>query len=221
MEERDDVVTEAAVKERPILFSERMVRALLTGRKTQTRRILKLRDPSETYSVVDDSGGSLWPASADEYGQWHRDLCPYGCPGDRLWVRETWSPDHARTYPHYPIVYRAEGYPTPADVRESKGQTQTHEQLGNFRWRPSIFMRREHCRITLELTAVRVERLQAISEADAVAEGFNEQSFRDGRGVESARHGFRTLWGKINGKRPGCTWEDNPWVWVVSFNVVK
>ena len=163
--------------ERPILFNGPMVRAILDGRKTMTRRIVKA-------GTRDD-----WNA------------CPYGVIGDRLWVRETWRCFGGREYEyqqHQPsIIYRADDGPT-------------HNEGG---WRPSIFMPRWASRITLEITGVRVERLQDISEADAEAEGCTGDHRAD-RDSDAAQE-FRSLWNQINGKR--ASWDSNPWVWVVEF----
>lgn len=191
-----------ACKERPILFSGPMVRAILAGTKTQTRRVAKLRDPSSTYVTRDDDG---WPVTADEAGVWHRDICPYGQPGDRLWVRETWG-----RRPEGPggIIYRAEW-------------TLEDEQLEirDWPWRPSIHMPRWASRITLEITETRVERLQAISKDDAKAEGIAPFAARYPEGFDRDGYiaGFAQLWDSINCKRPGCTWSDNPWVWALTF----
>ena len=147
-------------KERPIIFSGPMIRAILEGRKTQTRRIVKPNCLSK--------------------------LSPYGRTGDRLWVRETWG--HNPEGPGY--VYRSDG---DFDMK-----------FHGDRWRPSIHMPRWASRITLEVTGVRVERLQDINEEDALAEG--------------VEHAFRSLWESING--PG-SWDANPWVWVVEFRRVS
>lgn len=203
------------MKERPILFSGEMVRAILEGRKTQTRRVVKGID--ETYRGVED--GKVW--QMDECGDCHDVPCRYGLPGDRLWVKETWawSGTDKRITPSDPW-YRATHY---------KG-----EDFG-IRWRPSIHMPRWASRITLEVVSVRVEQLQEISDADAIAEGV--QSVRDHYGdpsvplmhcgtvawqrydgaacaAPSARLSYQSLWESINGDG---AWDLNPWVWVVEF----
>jgi hypothetical protein len=216
---------------RPILFSGAMVRALLDGRKTQTRRVVKapkgLSNPADFLCVR--PGGVNWkdepvgpavafgPRDAVEWA-----YCPYGTIGDRLWVRETWAELalyslDAEGVQEYRTVYRADG--------EADGLA-----LVGDRWRPSIHMPRWASRITLEITGVRVERVADISEADAVAEGtpgYTEYDYIPGeavmepiRGV-SAQEEYRTLWDSINGKRPGCSWEANPWVWVLEFKRVE
>jgi hypothetical protein len=200
-------------KERPILFSGPMVRAILAGRKTQTRRIIKNQ---EWYNLKGEYGDRLRSV----------DRCPYGTAGERLWVRETWTPDHSPFYPHFPVAYRADaGFDY---ERNERGETYSPEQKAWFpyRWRPSIHMPRWASRITLEITGVRVERLQDISEADAMAEGAErpELSPAELHGMPvhpmtgSYADGFRDLWQSING--PG-SWDKNPWVWVVEFRKLE
>lgn len=199
-----EAAARAAGKERPILFSAPMVRAILAGTKTQTRRVVKPRD----LAWMDEHQGLREPCNAER--------CPYGRPGQRLWVREShwWfkdEPDHSCGY--YPpkltredVEYRADG------------------DDGRKAWRPSIHMPRWASRITLEITGVRVERLRDISEADAIAEGITRD--RDGHGwqVEDGRHysddpreSYASLWETING--PG-SWGANPWVWCIAFKRV-
>lgn len=240
-------------KERPILFSGEMVRAILDGRKTQTRRIAKLRDPSGTYSTRDDDG---WPVSMDEYGDWHRDSCPYGQPGDRLWVRETWvellhtSPAsgepalckgdkliaHATrrkggrgwNYDGSVIAYRATSDIEFCDGDGFTGDSANRDDMP--RWRPSIHMPRWASRILLEITDVRVERLNEISEGDATAEGIQRwdqgplmkryglpEWCPDSR-LDSARGAFARLWTSIHSDG---AWDANPFVWVISFKRLK
>jgi hypothetical protein len=150
--------------------------------------------------------------------------CPYGQPGDRLWVRETWAPvDHMtdgcveREDPVC-VGYQADH----AAVSHEAGNRHALDvyawnwECAVRRWRPSIHMPRWAARLLLDVTGVRVERLRAISEADAVAEGIDEEM--DANGLRRAPvPTYARLWNSINGKRPGCSWADNPWVWVVSF----
>ena len=198
---------EPGVRDRPILFSAPMVRAILEGRKTQTRRLVR-----DGIAVTDICGGGVEPVV-----WWPRDArgkdaaCQYGAPGDRLWVRETWTHirgNGIRTW------YRADGEPTD---REGNVLPTTP---GYPRWRPSIYMARKDSRITLEVTDVRVQRLQDITEDAARAEGIQELNGRftfNGGLHESrtARDSFEALWDSINGDR--AAWAANPWVWVVSF----
>lgn len=198
-------------KERPILFSAPMVRALLDGSKTQTRRPVKrtalewLAPDMFTPDYVAD------PANG---------LCPYGAPGDRLYVRETWS--QPTNMDPGPTVYRAD-YPAcvPAGFTNLPA-------VDEITWKPSIHMPRALSRIMLEIVAVRVERLNACSEVDARAEGAslfeaaNHLSHggwsHDGHYVhETAQASYAKLWESING---AGSWAVNPWVWVVEFKQV-
>lgn len=197
------------MKERPILFSAPMVRAILDGRKTQTRRVVRGQVGALDRGQPTIVGG---PA------------CPYGAPGDRLWVRETWAAIDergeavSRRTRHVDqncgdrLVYRAD------------------DRVLTEQWRSPLFMPRWASRITLEVTTVRVERLQAITEEDACAEGVTQTDGRwwDGaphavkgtpRALPTAREAFADLWDAINGKR--APWSSNPWVWVVSFRRVE
>ena len=192
--------------EKPILFSGPMVRAILAGTKTQTRRVVSpsLRGRSAALDSVLVGGLAGMPAAlADATLAAAVRLCPYDA--DRLWVRETWAMHHAwDTKP-------------PGQAAQSKrlwyrADTAEHIIDGRGRWRPSIYMPRWASRLTLPVESIRVERLQDITEADAIAEGVGEL----GR-VTDARGAFVALWESINGKRPGCSWADDPWVWVVSF----
>ena len=179
------------MKERPMLFSAPMVRAILDGRKTVTRRIVKARD----LEWMDVHQGLREPDNAER--------CPYGQPGgDRLWVRETWAAPHA--YDHLPPRL------IPQDARIHYAAT---EDRGGLLWRPSIHMPRWASRITLEVTGVRVERLRACNEVDAIAEGAPWAAC--GAPQEgSHKAGFAQLWEQINGPD---SWDANPWVWVVEF----
>jgi hypothetical protein len=216
-------MTEPITKERPILFKAEMVRAILDGRKTQTRRIVKgARHEGIGHCHWSGTGWAhLWPHGGCSC---QSVACPYGAPGDRLWVREAWTrfPPDAPDGMGEAIYYRAE----PGNLRDSA--TNTMEQNG-VKWRPPIRMPRWASRITLEIVDVRVERLHSITEADAVAEGVglshraispyeSEWSFWDYLGnapcYGMARDSFASLWESING--PG-SWDANPWVWAVQF----
>ena len=193
--------------DRPILFSAPMVRAILAGSKTQTRRVVKPWEPRlmNLRRAVPEDVSYLPDFTC------YRSTCPYGQPGDLLWVRETWS-THA-CFDHLPpnkcppsIHYWADG-----KVQTGKG-------------RPSIHMPRWASRITLEVTGARVERLQAISDADAMAEGIVQLS-DGGFGLPDGSHYHHTdprqsyfsLWEAING--PGSV-EADPWLWVIEFKKV-
>jgi hypothetical protein len=185
------------MKERPILFSAPMVRAILAGTKTQTRRVMKPQ-PLSVDGGVPFGNAPKW-AHAEPGSAVMR--CPYGKRGDRLWVRETWAYGiHALASSHDedgPFCYAA------TDSKMSRLCT---------KWRPSIHMPRHASRIKLEVTSVHVERLQDISEADALAEGVN--SLPAETRLLTPRLDYVALWNAING--PG-SWEANPWVWVVEF----
>jgi hypothetical protein len=212
------------MKERPILFNADMVRALLDVRKTQTRRIVK---PQPTVNVdhfrhvttCRKTGRMEWqacnregkpvfafkkkPCFVSEIAQ-----CPYGQPGDRLWVREAFA-DGLCT--KSTLACRATH--RPSDLDEGWDDP--------IKWKPSIFMPRSYSRITLEIVSVRVERLQDISEADAKAEGVigKEQAAENGLSwYDKPRRAFRFLWQSING---ADSWDANPWVWVVEFKRVE
>lgn len=195
------------MKEWPILFSAPMVRAILDGSKTQTRRVAKR---TAAGHVKETGGHRRWHiADFDAYL-----ACPYGQPGDRLWVRETWAAPHSE-----------DGRPPRAiQCDQMRIHYLASEGRGGLVWRPSIHMPRWASRITLEITGVRVERLQEISEADAIAEGIERSydQWRDYRtdqavnypGAATPIDSYRTLWEEINGPD---SWDANPWVWVVDF----
>lgn len=221
------------MKEQPILFSGAMVRAIRDGRKTMTRRII---NRVAGHGKVTDFGESDTPGYDFHFrcrrGLWQdyrvADLlpvCPYGQPGDRLYVRETWAtlqcyddmkPRDMR--PDAPIAYVCDGM-----VRNSR--TVRASPLGITR--PSIFMPRWASRLILDVTDVQIARLQNITQKDAMAEGFMKLP-ATGRAVlnpsgqyfgacwSSPRAGFLELWDKLNAKR-GFPWASNPWVWVISF----
>lgn len=197
------------MKERPILFSAPMVRAILDDRKTQTRRIIK------NIGIVPGIGEVL--NGSDDAKEWP-DFCPYGKQGDRLWVRETFNINDDGHY-----IYAA-------DLNDA-GVTKWAAK-----WKPSIHMPRLASRITLEITGIRIDRLQDISEEDAIAEGISRVPFRpcdgwpicDGYmvgkddGVSGLKHkakvAYQELWESINGKG---SWDLNPFVWVVEFKVLE
>lgn len=189
-------------RERPILFKDDMIRAILEGRKTQTRRIVKPCKCKESLC-------ELAPHEiAGEINRGHYRNCPYGKPGDRLWVRENFL-----QLMHGQVTDGRVKYCASIDPRS----TGTPKNDGYWwRKRPSIHMPRWASRITLEITDVRVERLQDISIDDAKAEGSPTHGHS---GAEiSARKGFRHLWGRINGHE---SWDANPWVWVIEFKRIS
>ncbi len=216
------------VKERPILFSAPMVRAILEGRKTQTRRIIKLAD---SWDVGPNYAGECWPVRK-RGNELQRMPCPKGTVGEHLWVRENWATS-IDAESNAVIIYQADSiaYHILSEC-DGDGDPVDHgwkakEAIAPARWRPSIHMPRWASRIKLEITGVRVERLNDISEEDGVAEGiesqtsetFNDTVFRNyEKGqqcwTKSAIGSYRSLWDSING--PGA-WDANPWVWVVEF----
>lgn len=231
-----------AVKERPILFSGPMVRAILDGRKTQTRRIIKPQHVDQIETYEDKFHFMHAPdcpsycdyacAASGEVLDGHIGWTPWGShPKERgrLWVKETWTPDHANFYPHFPICYRADFGP---EYDRVNGKVFSSEQNAwfPFKWRRSIFMPRHYSRITLEITGVRVERLHDITNSDIVAEGFEATGaahrMPDGSyavagrfegTVSTLRQLFSMKWTEING---AGSWAANPWVWVVEFKRV-
>lgn len=204
------------MKESGMIFNGEMVRAILDGRKTQTRRIMKPQpEPCPR-------GGHWWPSNVfktmlhveDEMqngkGGWGGlvgNACPFGDVGDRIWVRETWAeagasaPDlklYRANYPeHVPSIY--ENVPPAEEIR----------------WTPSIHMPRWASRILLEITNVRVERLKSISDGDAMREGCSTADMKSGDCVADV---FARLWASIYGSD---SWNANPWVWVIEFKRVE
>ncbi len=213
----------------PILFSTPMVKAILAGRKTQTRRVLKFPSIHQDWlqSINHQALKAVYtmPQGGYIFSSYHCSqaeinrlcandprgiLCPYGQIGDRLWVRETWAvhpflnkikPSDLVTYTIEHIAYHAD-----PDVNPS-----------HYMWRPSIFMPRWASRLTLEITNIRVERLQDISETDAQAEGV--VSWSGGSAGTTYKPEYQILWDSINKDR-GFTWASNPWVWVIEFKPV-
>jgi hypothetical protein len=202
------------MKERPILFSAPMVRAILEGRKTQTRRVVKPQPSPSSDSVWLGTDG-IWrfshPTLRGPVSHEADDVrCPYGYPGDRLWVRETIELQtlHGNNFPS--PVYSSDG----AHVMDGNGKASNHEFMRR-RVTPSIHMPRWASRILLEVVSVRVERLQEISEADAKAEGVDGIKYF---GLDrSNTRAYSELWESINGPE---SWDANPWVWCVEFKRV-
>ena len=221
--------------EHPILFSGPMVRALLAGRKTVTRRMWQPPKGSIPYTQLGDG----WYTFPDDKGWYHaeEDICPYGRVGDRLWVRETWRPSIAhnavqqmRDGDDVNVTYAADGHVEYfSHVRITEGWAfPKAARVGNV---SSIFMPRWASRITLEVTDVAVERLHDITEADAIREGFQSTSLcLAGTTVwhvdpwpttdawASPLDAFQGVWRRLNGH---ASWNANPFVWVVRFNVLN
>ena len=204
------------MKERPILFSAPMVNAILEGRKTMTRRVVKTKlNLLRTITNDEFRDASPYPLAADTGNLTHYFMiengpigipCPKGKPGDKLWVRESFVAFDENTPENTgEVFYRA-------------------DKDYDWIWKPSIFMPRKYSRITLEITDVRVERLQKISGKDCIAEGIpKRRKLSDGTPLEGdiwreAKDEFKALWESING---AGSWEANPWVWVISFKRVE
>ncbi|MCA3378056.1 MAG: hypothetical protein INF64_13140 [Roseomonas sp.] len=251
------------MKERPIPFKAPMVRAILDGRKTQTRRIMKEQPPPDARVTVEhynriafDRHGDMQPGKEVFGALWDGGECglpcPYGAPGDHLWVRETWRVHKSHDILNAARVYVAMGGDTAYCIDYLATPRQ---EIFWGRARPWIHMPRWASRITLRIENIRVERLQDISEADAIAEGVEAkpfpgpwwQGYRDdivpGELIHaqhigetppdwmiepkkmlhephldlSAKDVFRSLWNSING---ADAWDENPWVWVISFERV-
>ena len=223
-------------KERPILFNGAMVRAILSGQKTVTRRLVKGNQiPSPSKS---DSPGHQWIAVVQDHPRWGfaafgateqectAELamyggCPYGRKRDRLWVRETFIDLRGTGVEHRPDPDGPlQRYAYAADCRPGSHSDEARKDFG-LKYKPSIHMPRAACRILLEITDVRVERLQDISEEQALAEGIAKNQ-DGGYQVENGKHyfaspvdSFASLWSSVGGE-----WEANPWVWVVEFKRV-
>ena len=227
------------MKERPIIFNAEMVRAILDGRKTQTRRFVpEWQLPSETKQDAGDYPENRWMAVAQRDRRWGfgvfgateescaaqltESLCPFGSRDDRLWVRECHAfvpePAYRRSTGIVQIVNPDDDYQASV-YRENFDRSD-----GGIKWRPSIHMPRWASRIQLEITNARVERLNVISEEDARAEGVawsdgapNEVGLPTQLVVE-AKDEFARLWQSIYGEE---SWNNNPWVWVIEFNRVE
>lgn len=225
------------MKERPILFSAPMVRAILSGQKTQTRRAIRKQfsldaEPAEVPATSPEG----WQISGHS-GLWWDDAgaciddaikCPYGQPGDWLWVRETWQGPLLDSEEHE-SQFRDDGpdafkKPEFCAYRATENLDAIDADGNDLGWRPSIHMPRWASRILLEVTDVRVERLADISKDDAMAEGIVIQPDGGFGLADSAHYNFAdptnsycSLWESING---AGSWFANPWVWVVEFKRV-
>lgn len=195
-----------------------MVRALLDGSKTQTRRVVKypaIQDSPTDWNwqkyFQDDAGLATNPRAVFNHtdGGGVGIACPYGQPGDRLWVRETWRGVVCITPPLEPRQFGVARY-VPDEEHCERVEFQATQRADTEPYRPSIHMPRWASRLLLEITAVRCQRLQDISEADAVAEGYP-------RCRTTPQYWYQHLWGEINGPD---SWAANPWVWVVEFKVI-
>jgi hypothetical protein len=215
------------MSEKPILFSAEMVRAILDGRKTQTRRVIKPQPPDRGIDTIELENGILsvtgdsptqWMGNVQMNDWYYEQRCPFSV-GQHLWVRETWCsfPASAPDGMGQNVYYRA-----------SQKNTELSQEVmlqNGIKWRPSIFMPRWASRMMLKITDVRVERLQDITPADCKAEGVFIPHPVSPTAEEALRHlaeyksAFEKLWDGINSKR-GYPWSSNPWLWVVCFEVL-
>ena len=211
---------ETDVKETGFVAYQHEVKAILEGRQTMFRRVLKKQPPTGFDYKGDDGGNPLLPKDSghywmDGYAMWRPRRCPYGQVGDRLWVRETWatekridrfSPSYIGNAGDVPLWY-------PYDPRILE------DRVERGKWRPSIHMPRWASRITLEITGVKVERVQDISPQDIEREGLTPPS-DSLNWVGTFQNNFRLLWDSINAKR-GYGWDVNPWDFALTFKVVE
>lgn len=228
------------MKERGILFSAPMVRALLDGTKTQTRRVVKM-PPSWDCIVYADWGNGWWPYRSDDGESPNYDnneiplRCPYGLVGEHLWVRETFMDLQGTGIEHRDAAGLRQRYAFAADCPAGSYGDEARKDYG-LKWKPCIHMPRAASRILLEVTGVRVERLTDITSADARAEGLHRYPYdwRDsefplddvayepfagfGTRYSCAGQAYRALWESING---AGSWDANPWVWVVEFRRIE
>lgn len=209
---------------KPILFSTAMVEAIIAGRKTQTRRIIKPKPAAETDISYMPNEPLNWTGEWFPY-KWETEegetICnhPKYNVGDILWVRETWRlTDFLHpSDDNYGFVYKAS---------ENGRLWQSSDE--EWKWRPSLFMPKEACRLFLEVTNVRTERLQSISEEDAIAEGvdmefdtyldYEQKNTLGSYYLLSAIDSYESLWAKINGQK---SWDENPYVWAITFKLVE
>lgn len=224
------------MKERPVIFNGEMVRAILDGRKTQTRRVMKVQPKQHDHKNYD----APWACKSPNYYNTHEAdwacrycgegigmdgrsvyRCPFGQVGDRLWVRETFMGLTGTGIEA--TTGRFEGFTYRADTPAGSYGDEVRKEYG-LKWTPSLHMPRKACRILLEITAVRVERLNDISEEDAKAEGVKPagdmlpdypDTFLTPKGdFAAAKVAFQRLWQSIYGEE---SWAVNPWVWVIEF----
>ncbi|EOV2101880.1 hypothetical protein [Klebsiella pneumoniae] len=238
------------MKERGMIFNGEMVRAILDGRKTQTRRIMAPQPADDIERGIFPNPEAIgWKSSLrHKHGSTTAHFCPYGKPGDRIWVRETWgvvsheldedgriqpwTPDRPATAIHempFGNGYYSGHAIYAADGDFTWGDDDGYED-GRSCWKPSIHMPKAASRILLEITDVRVERLNAISEEDAEAEGIDMEALYDSQdcydciadhnmtGRPTVTGAFKYLWESIYGEE---SWKANPWVWVIEFKRVE
>jgi hypothetical protein len=217
----------AQMKDRPIIFSADMVKAILEGRKTHTRRVMKQQPYTlrvEGFGYPTKEGGFVSLRSEHCLNE-----CPYGKPGDRLWVRETWTGTWHDTdgLENMHISYAADGSERFVIAPEDYVLPKAATKAGG--WVSPLFIKRFASRITLEITDVRVQRLQEISSEDCMAEGIIKLPasgrYVSGKGAQyfggatsTAKSAFCDLWRAINGSG---SWDANPWVWAITFRRIE
>ncbi|MBZ6546868.1 hypothetical protein FMJ40_06100 [Klebsiella variicola] len=203
------------MKERGMIFNGEMVRALLDGRKTQTRRIIKDctvgRDQISKFIQIEKKFIGCYPEDVPEL---IRECCPYGIPGDRIWVREAFRV-HSRATDVATLVYKASERNSWTEQTHRVPVAVCNKPATPEKWTPSLHMPRWASRILLEITDVRVERLKSISDGDAIREGCSTADMKSGDCVADV---FARLWASIYGSD---SWNANPWVWVIEFKRVE
>jgi hypothetical protein len=205
------------MKSRPILFSAPMVRALLDGSKTETRRVIKVQNTMGRDSILAPHKGKKYASVhlLPEHSTQATTCCPYGNTGDRLWVRETFQPTFAPDIERDDTDWETgKGYQLRYSATDDRVDWMDGDDNITRRCKPAIHMPRWASRITLEITGVRIERLQDISRGDAMNEGCPFPNMAQG---DDPRKWYADLWESINGTG---SWDLNPWVWVVEFKVV-
>lgn len=203
------------MKEYPIIFTIEMVREILSGNKTQTRRVIRPQ-PGDLirWNPILLNGYGGW---TDEHGK--PMPCPYGDVGDRLWVRETWRCEELDENGLDGVLYAADGHFEPIPNTQEAADLWIKANRQGRKWRPSIFMPKWASRISLEVVSVSVQGIQQISEMDAQAEGIHLYS-EDIDLVNSYADKYRFLWDDLNARR-GFGWIVNPWVWVIEFELME
>ena len=201
----------STVREHPILFSVPMVRAILEGKKTQTRRIIKPQPQGDLLKML-----GHYAVFSDK----HVLSCPYGQPRDHLWVRETWTENDRGqniTKREWEDIYQL------LDLDRFCNEFGLPDASPKIaKWHPSIFMPRDHSRVLLEIVDVCAELLHAITYDEIVAEGWNAKEslpMTSGTAGDDARAWYMELWDSLNKKR-GYSWQSNPWVWVITFRIL-
>jgi hypothetical protein len=224
------------MNERPIIMSGESVRAILDGRKSQTRRVIDFRKLQAPGMTISDVHNSMTEACQAQDGSWlfwysksadHAEFtkkhykgggftCPYGVPGDRLWVKEAWAARKGGQQPADGSWLWIEGRSEPPDIIYYLAT----DDIQPSKWRSPLFMPRSASRLTLEILNVRVERVQDISEKDITAEGISGAYCWPVENGKHYPHYFAYLWDSLNAKR-GYSWDANPWVWVIEFRRVE